>query len=126
MYAQAIAAVNTPGGIDSPAKPSDEVAVSFSAEMISVRRTRASMAFAGFENSGNEAAKPTIYINPVCGVAVDMNNPRHVVEYEGEKVYFCCDGCKVKFELEPGSDVEDIIPPPPPSPTPEPSESVPA
>ncbi|MDZ4682282.1 MAG: hypothetical protein SH848_04235 [Saprospiraceae bacterium] len=46
------------------------------------------MAFAGFENSGNKAVKPTIYINPVCGVAVGINNPQHVVEYEGEKVYF--------------------------------------
>jgi xanthine dehydrogenase accessory factor len=32
---------------------------------------------------------------------VDKNNPRHIIEYQGEKVYFCCDGCKVKFEKDP-------------------------
>jgi xanthine dehydrogenase accessory factor len=30
-----------------------------------------------------------------------MNNPKHVVEYQGEKIYFCCDGCKVKFDEAP-------------------------
>jgi xanthine dehydrogenase accessory factor len=34
-------------------------------------------------------------------VPVDINNPKHVVEYEGEKVYFCCDGCYQKFIAEP-------------------------
>jgi xanthine dehydrogenase accessory factor len=29
-----------------------------------------------------------------------MNNPKHVLESK-EKVYFCCDGCMVKFDLEP-------------------------
>jgi uncharacterized pyridoxamine 5'-phosphate oxidase family protein len=27
-----------------------------------------------------------------------MNNPRHIIEHKEEKVYFCCDGCKEKFE----------------------------
>jgi xanthine dehydrogenase accessory factor len=30
-----------------------------------------------------------------------MNNPKHIIEYKEEKVYFCCDGCKVKFEKDP-------------------------
>jgi xanthine dehydrogenase accessory factor len=30
-----------------------------------------------------------------------MANPKHIIEYKGEKVYFCCDGCKVKFEKDP-------------------------
>jgi xanthine dehydrogenase accessory factor len=29
-------------------------------------------------------------------------NPKHIIEYAGEKVYFCCDGCKVSFENDPG------------------------
>ena len=41
------------------------------------------------------------YINPVCGIPVDKNSPKHIIEYKGENVYFCYDGCKVKFEAEP-------------------------
>ena len=51
--------------------------------------------------AGGAVAAPEYYINPVCGVPVDKNNPRHIIEYQGEKVYFCCDGCKVKFEKDP-------------------------
>lgn len=41
------------------------------------------------------------YVNPVCGVSVDMETAKHVVEHDGQKVYFCCDCCKAKFEREP-------------------------
>ncbi|WP_281542891.1 YHS domain-containing protein [Maribacter aestuarii] len=30
-----------------------------------------------------------------------QKNPKHVLEYQGQKVFFCCDGCKVSFEKEP-------------------------
>ena len=30
------------------------------------------------------------YINPVCGVPVQKSTAKHVLEYQGEKVYFCC------------------------------------
>lgn len=43
----------------------------------------------------------TGYTNPVCGVVVDPNNARHVIEYAGDKFYFCCDGCKVSFDADP-------------------------
>ena len=52
--------------------------------------------------SNNESfAKPSHFNNPVCGVRVDRHSPKHIIEYNGEKVYFCCDGCKIKFEAEP-------------------------
>jgi xanthine dehydrogenase accessory factor len=41
------------------------------------------------------------YVNPVCGVSVDIATAKHVVEHDGHKVYFCCDCCKAKFEREP-------------------------
>ncbi len=41
------------------------------------------------------------YINPVCNVPVSKKNPKHVIDYKGERVYFCCDGCKVSFEKNP-------------------------
>jgi YHS domain-containing protein len=35
---------------------------------------------------------------PVMGGTIDKNV---FVEYKGKKVYFCCPGCKDKFEAEP-------------------------
>jgi len=26
---------------------------------------------------------------------------KHIVEQNGEPIYFCCDGCKIKFDAEP-------------------------
>jgi YHS domain-containing protein len=36
---------------------------------------------------------------PVMGRAINKNI---FTEYKGKKVYFCCAGCKEKFEKEPG------------------------
>ncbi len=47
-----------------------------------------------------EPAKAS-YINPVCGITVDTADARHVLDYAGQKFYFCCDGCKAEFERDP-------------------------
>jgi len=44
---------------------------------------------------------PTRYVNPVCGMAIDIASAKHVVEMRGRRVYFCCDGCKLEFERAP-------------------------
>ncbi|HWH12886.1 MAG TPA: XdhC family protein [Solirubrobacteraceae bacterium] len=46
------------------------------------------------------AAGPITAIDPICGmtVVVDADTPR--VEHDGETVYFCCTGCRNKFEKE--------------------------
>jgi xanthine dehydrogenase accessory factor len=47
------------------------------------------------------AARGTIFVNPVCGMAVDTAAPKHIEEYEGVAYYFCCDGCLTTFRLDP-------------------------
>lgn len=105
-----IAQLRSPVGFDINAKLASEVAISILAEVIDhfrnenaaenmpVRETREAV-----EESTPVADKfsEDYYINPVCQVPVSKKNPKHIVEYEGEKVYFCCDGCKVSFEKEP-------------------------
>ena len=51
---------------------------------------------------------PARYVNPVCGMTVDIASARHVVEAEGERVYFCCDGCKLEFERTSGKYIDMV------------------
>jgi len=99
--------VHSPAGIDIAAKRPEEVAISIIAEIIQVHNNKPQHAESFIDTGENVDSeiqndiKPSYYINPVCGVPVDKNSPKHIIEYQGEKVYFCCDGCKVKFEAEP-------------------------
>src|SRR5204863_1481232 len=40
-------------------------------------------------------------INKVCPLSGKDVNPTKTVEYEGQKIGFCCDDCKGKFESDP-------------------------
>ena len=44
---------------------------------------------------------PSQYVNPVCGITVEPAQARHVLGYQGQQFYFCCDGCKQEFENNP-------------------------
>jgi xanthine dehydrogenase accessory factor len=102
MPADKVQGIHSPAGIDINAKKPEEVAISILAEMIQVRNNSSVQhVFSSLDNTRGEAGKAKFYINPVCGVPVDVNHPKHIIEYGGESVYFCCDGCKVKFEAEP-------------------------
>ncbi len=48
------------------------------------------------------AAAPTAeqFVNPVCGMAVQMSQATHIETYDGVAYYFCCDGCWKTFLLD--------------------------
>src|SRR5262249_56633578 len=46
------------------------------------------------------APAPPLAIDPICGMTVAAVPGTPSVEHEGETVYFCCDGCKAKFEAQ--------------------------
>ncbi len=46
-------------------------------------------------------AQPTTEIDPVCGMKVDPKSAAATSEFEGKTYYFCCQGCKVKFDATP-------------------------
>ena len=39
-------------------------------------------------------------VDPICGMTVAVSAGTPSVQYEGETVYFCCEGCAAKFEAQ--------------------------
>jgi len=112
-----LAALHAPAGPAIHAHTPQEIALGAVAGLVTLRReleqaaAEASSAhFSGAEpvpvlqpceSMASGEPVPARYINPVCGMAVDRASAKHVVDYGGERVYFCCDGCKIEFEREP-------------------------
>jgi xanthine dehydrogenase accessory factor len=119
-----LAKLQAPAGPDAGAKTPAEIALLAIAGVLGRLRGREpgatiSVAAAGSEvpsqrapsSSAHGARKPLPlpaiaplpgqFINPVCGMAVQMASATHVETYEGQAYYFCCDGCWVTFRQDP-------------------------
>ncbi|MEO0528513.1 MAG: XdhC family protein [Bacteroidota bacterium] len=102
-----VSQLKSPVGLNLNAKLASEVAISILADIVNDFRNRAGIETSKESVPQNKDAKSTdafaeeYYINPVCNVPVSKKNPKHIVQYQGENVYFCCDGCKVSFEKNP-------------------------
>ena len=49
-------------------------------------------------------------LNLVCNIPIQKSTAKHVLVYQDEKVYFCCDGCKVSFEKDPAKYMTQTAP----------------
>ena len=41
---------------------------------------------------------PPLAVDPICGMTVAAVAGTPSLEHDGETIYFCCEGCKAKFE----------------------------
>jgi xanthine dehydrogenase accessory factor len=87
-----LAVLQAPAGPYLHARTPAEVALGAIAAVVAVRRTT--------ETVVPVLAAP-VYVNPVCGMVVDPATAKHVIAFGGMSHYFCCDGCKVRFDDAP-------------------------
>ena len=111
-----LAALRAPAGLDLGAETAEEIALSILAELVQVRRGRASFvaspgpATVAGEASGGAgvggagpiapAADDIVLLDPVCGMTVDAAHARHLAEHEGVVYAFCSLGCRTRFVKE--------------------------
>jgi xanthine dehydrogenase accessory factor len=93
-----LAQLRAPAGLNIHAGSPEEIAVSILAEIIQFNRSakETPKAQAGLPVIGRQEAK-----DPICGMTVDLDKAKHKSEFRGSTFYFCCAGCKQKFDKQP-------------------------
>ncbi len=94
--------VRAPAGLDIGAMSPEEIAVSILAEIIQVRRSKASPIVEENQEEPLQAAVNTEAKDPVCGMLVNVGGAKYKSEYQGKMFHFCCAHCKQTFDREPG------------------------
>jgi xanthine dehydrogenase accessory factor len=96
--------VDVPAGIPIGSHTPAEIALSILAKLVSVRRNlkggQAPSRGAHTSPPAPEPAEaaPALAVDPICGMTVAAVESTPQVERDGETIYFCCEGCKAKFE----------------------------
>jgi xanthine dehydrogenase accessory factor len=116
-----IAALRAPAGMDLGAETAEEVAISILAELVQVRRGRASFVaspgpatLAGVAGQLQMAPAPVVddivLLDPVCAMTVDRAHVRHLAEHDGVVYAFCSMGCRTSFIREPTAYLPASVP----------------
>ena len=96
--------IDVPAGIDIGARVPAEIALSILSQIVATRRGKAvsDLAFASAPApvSAPAPSPSRIAIDPIFGMTVAAIASTPSVEHEGETFYFCCEGCKSKFEAQ--------------------------
>ncbi len=95
--------IDVPAGIDIGARAPAEIALSILASIVAVRRGKQASAPAPAASAAGStvaAAGPTLAVDPICGMTVAAVPGTPSVQFEGETIYFCCEGCLAKFEAQ--------------------------
>jgi len=98
-------AFKAPAGLDLHAQRGDEIALSIMAEIVQRRRTHELLDLALFQSQPplEPTAPAAQAIDPVCHMTVEIATAKFTSVYQGETYYFCCAGCKSKFERTPAA-----------------------
>jgi xanthine dehydrogenase accessory factor len=92
--------VKAPAGLEIGAVSPEEIAVSILAEIVQAGRVKPD-SIEIRETTALVAPAKGEAKDPICGMIVDTSQGKYKSEYHGITFYFCCAGCKQRFEKEP-------------------------
>ena len=94
--------IDVPAGLDIGARSPAEIALSILAQIVAVRRGTAAAPAPerGEAPAAPSSAAPPIAIDPICGMTVAAVAGTPSLQFEGETIYFCCEGCATKFQAQ--------------------------
>ena len=98
VSAEQINRLVAPAGPDAGAKTPQEIAMVSIVGVMAYQRGRAGRPASELPGVAKAGSK---FINPVCGMAVDIATAKHVETLNGVDYYFCCDGCLTTFRQDP-------------------------
>lgn len=109
-----LAALHTPAGLEIGAETPDEIALAILAEIVALRRSAEAAVVVELPQPEAAAAAPgpaeaaiEVAIDPVCGMEVAISDASIHLDHNGERFYFCREGCRDSFAAEhaPGAGV---------------------
>ena len=96
--------IDVPAGIDIGARTPAEIALSILVKVVAARRGERAAApdraKVRAPASAPSSTAPPLAVDPICGMTVAVVAGTPSVEYDGETVYFCCEGCATTFQAQ--------------------------
>ncbi|HEX7162669.1 MAG TPA: XdhC family protein [Trebonia sp.] len=105
--------VHAPAGLDLGKTTHEEMAVAILAELVQLRASGALAAApaprAGHGRPPKTELKPAEAVDPVCGMTVMASAAAISATHDGITYYFCCAGCRQKFNENPDAYVKAVL-----------------
>jgi xanthine dehydrogenase accessory factor len=101
--AQLTAQLHTPAGLNIGACTPAEIAISILAEMVESHHSDPVPGRA--EASAPAPVVVAVATDPVCGMQVAVTAAAPQLEVAGDRVYFCCDGCRDRYAADHAEDL---------------------